>query len=526
MELRRVIWIYCLSCAVAFSYAATINSTNCSLAAVQSAVSQAGPGDTVNVPSGTCTWTSTLDIDKGIDLIGTGMGATTIRNNAGGEYLINYDPADYSRNDPIRISGFTFDLDNKGPGIHLGAHAKSPPFTVQTKARIDHNRFYNAPNSGFQAIWNRGTVRGVVDSNVFEGIAYPMRADPGVGGSSWWDYFPIVQHGIADENLYFEDNNFTGVSLGIVSDCQWSGRYVFRYNTISIPPAAHGSYPLFDMHGNQPGGGEMYSCFGGEIYGNKIDAGIYGVDLLDQRGGRALVFGNSVTAGDGAYIQVREEYSDSPTTNPVPQHVTQSYYWNNWNNRSGTLTRIEGGESQDCCNAIAEDSEYYNTAVPFDGTAGIGCGRLADRPSTCTAGVGYWVTEQSCSSLTGMVGANSTSKISGTLYRCTATNTWTAYFTPLAYPHPLREGNLCTPYCAGKSCGDDGCGGSCPPGCPSGQSCMSGVCQSACAHAADTDCKDCISITELNAYIGQWLSGSAQISDLMDAIRLWKAGCQ
>jgi hypothetical protein len=84
-----------------------------------------------------------------------------------------------------------------------------------------------------------------------------------------------------------------------------------------------------------------------------------------------------------------------------------------------------------------------------DGSAshggGVGCGTLASRPTTCTTGVGYWATNQSCSSpLTGMVGINPTTPISGTLYKCTAPNTWTAYYTPYTYPHPLRTD--CTYY--------------------------------------------------------------------------------
>jgi len=35
----------------------------------------------------------------------------------------------------------------------------------------------------------------------------------------------------------------------------------------------------------------------------------------------------------------------------------------------------------------------------------------------------------------------------------------------------------CTPDCSGKKCGDDGCGGTCTPGCPSGQGCESGTCK-------------------------------------------------
>jgi hypothetical protein len=55
---------------------------------------------------------------------------------------------------------------------------------------------------------------------------------------------------------------------------------------------------------------------------------------------------------------------------------------------------------------------------------------FARRPTTCTTnsnesggGVGYFATD---------VGAR------GTLYRCSAANTWTVQYTPYAYPHPLQ----------------------------------------------------------------------------------------
>ena len=83
----------------------------------------------------------------------------------------------------------------------------------------------------------------------------------------------------------------------------------------------------------------------------------------------------------------------------------------------------------------------------FDGTGaaesggGVGCGTLANRPETCTTGVGYWATNQKCDDLTGMVGVNPSIPISGTLYKCTSTNTWEPYYTPYTYPHPLRGSN-------------------------------------------------------------------------------------
>ena len=44
------------------SWAATINAASCSYADVSAAVSAASPGDTVSVPSGTCTWNTQLNI--------------------------------------------------------------------------------------------------------------------------------------------------------------------------------------------------------------------------------------------------------------------------------------------------------------------------------------------------------------------------------------------------------------------------------------------------------------------------------
>lgn len=94
---------------------------------------------------------------------------------------------------------------------------------------------------------------------------------------------------------------------------------------------------------------------------------------------------------------------------------------------------------EDCCDVIDENQEFFNQEEPFDGTAGMGCGTPASRPSTCTTGTGYWATDQDCSSVpAGSAGAHPAVPIAGTLHTCTAPDTWTETFTPYAYPHPLR----------------------------------------------------------------------------------------
>jgi len=413
-----------------------ITAASPSLTDVKAAISTAGTGDTVLVPAGSAIWNSPLGITKGIILKGAGAGLTIITSNYSnsGDHLITYTPSDFSANNPFRITGFTFDLANKCKGIFLN-HWSSSSLVIQTKIRIDHNTFTGAATTYLQAITNGG-MRGVVDNNLFDNMCYPIRNSTCYrNGQEWWDNWEAVVFGKADNNIYYEDNIFTGVE--IVMDCQYSNRYVVRYNTITTYME---SWPLFDMHGND---GVSYSGFGGEIYGNQINSN-YATCLLDHRGGKFVVFMNNKNGTEGWGIQVRNEVPSlrkNPTTNPSPQYPNDSYYWLNRRNLTGsfaaasaTTTQTEGALTL----VPTANREFFDGTDSFNGTLGMGYGTLAARPATCTVGVGYWATDQSVTSLAGMVGKNPTTPISGTLYRCTSTNVWTTYYTPYTYPHPLR----------------------------------------------------------------------------------------
>jgi hypothetical protein len=112
------------------------------------------------------------------------------------------------------------------------------------------------------------------------------------------------------------------------------------------------------------------------------------------------------------------------------QAVDPAYGWLNTMSGStaGSAVNIGSGYPN-----VQENREYYNQISAFNGTAGIGVGTMAGRPSTCTPGVAYWATDQ------GEWDSTHTGP-DGQLYVCTAPNSWSLYYKPYTYPHPLVSG--------------------------------------------------------------------------------------
>ncbi len=427
---RTLLWSAVLGGLIIFGWPAraaaqsnVITAASPALADINAAISSAQSGDTVVVPAGSATWNGNLVINKGIALIGAGIDKTVITSAYSSSadrltessYLVVYEPDSPAANVPFRLSGFTFNLAGLCRGVFLVNHSPTPV----NKIRVDHTKIAGG-DSPF-SIW--GTIYGVADNNIWYGCYISI---DGLDEATWNNnpfYF-----GTAD-NFYFETSKFIATStVGAGNRSEMGARWCFRYNLLDNTGISGGVYPVLDMHGNIPNA--HLSTMGAEAYDNTITESGDGLCLLDQRGGMALVYeNNSITTGS-VFTKVREEYLDSlnpPAFSPLtgqPQHVSNSYYWSNQHNGVTMTTDdpyIDGTVDYGGTIGLVpqENRDFWRDKGFFDGTTGVGVGLRANRPTTCTKGVGYWATDERI------------------LYKATAANTWTAYYKPYTYPHPL-----------------------------------------------------------------------------------------
>ena len=214
-----------------------------------------------------------------------------------------------------------------------------------------------------------------------------------------------------------------------IGDAQVSSpRYVYRYNTIN---SSLQGQPWIDWHGYYINQVDQDSSKGVEVYGNYFNiSGPAAGNMISARGGKSFIFYNNLSAASVADLKV---YTDEcPKTYVTQQLMNNTYFWRNYKNNS-TLLGVYHDAQQTCAGAVGplnpqENQDWFRDSgsAPY-----VACGTPANLPKTCTVGQGYWATTQSCSNLTGMVGVNPTTPISGTLYKCTSTNTWTLSIHPI-----------------------------------------------------------------------------------------------
>ena len=470
-------------CSIVFNevYAATITASSCSSANVQAAINAASRGDTVFVPRGKCTWSNEVTIDKALKIQGAGFDLTTITSDLpipsgtySGYWLFKYTPSSPSSdaNEIFEISGFTFDNAFKAGSIAV----RNLSATAINKVKIHNNKFLRcwggekASTDYTNTIMIEGTVYGVVYSNSFSGFPhidnYGYTASS--GGLETWN--GVKWEPGTSKAMYYEDNlfekNVSGDSTHLIFSGDKGTTYVSRYNTFVN---SYNQMELWNMHSIQRGGTPdkptwvTYATMGVEAYGNKATNTVSDTFLWIQGGGRLIAFYNYIDNGFGGsakyvvsnphaekYAPTNHKCNDSTnyacSSDGESQIVRKSYYFNNRKSYDGGLISLleirypswdqwGGNQLQENINYFRDNSNCTASSC----LSGVGCGSTTPT-GVCTTGVGYWKTDQPCSSLTaGSYGANPSTPISGTLYRCTSTNKWSVYYKPYTYPHPLRS---------------------------------------------------------------------------------------
>jgi hypothetical protein len=202
--------------------------------------------------------------------------------------------------------------------------------------------------------------------------------------------------------IFIENNTFTEGWAGGGSALQsyYGARTVARYNMLNNMG--------FDQHGGGGVGARWW-----EFYGNTlVDSG--GGAVLCLRAGSGVIYSNT---GVGA-IRMLQETGTYPANYQIGrgqnETLSPALVWNDVAPLLNTTSGCAAGQA----GMVQFERDVY---AEGDGGNGVRSGAFANLPTTCTTFQGYWASDQN------------------TLYRCTATNTWTPYYRPYTYPHPLTQ---------------------------------------------------------------------------------------
>ena len=423
----------------------TTYTTDGSYSDVNSALSDADSGDTINIPSGTFEWTSQLSIIKAVSIIGAGKTLTQLTHSYAGTLISVAPGSDVI----VRISGIHFyQTTNNGSYSAVKVTGSKTEAYNLSQIRIDNNKF----TKGVRSIYASGRVEGLIDNNEFLNCNIAVL----VVGDNDYAWARTIAAG-TEHALFIEDNTFT-----INNDAdrepneqiyhQEGGRTVIRYNTFDGDAYTTGSSLFLDSHGNWPYYDDVGYAYRGqpliEIYENDFD-GYQSYRIVNIRGGSLLIYNNTFDLVSGsAFLSVTEEdcwqtYLFTPLDEAWPSEdaITNTFIWGNTFN----------GDAQDSADIIAKniDSECTALDTPHGCCTGSGTGTCdndfiqEDRDYFLHAPLAAAGGTDGISTYTDRAGAAGNAA-DGTL-------TWTddvdnAYFpyTAYQYPHPLQNTGVVT----------------------------------------------------------------------------------
>jgi hypothetical protein len=292
-----------------------------------------------------------------------------------------------------------------------------------------------------------------------------------------------------------------------LTDCHTGGKFVVRFNTLVATNIAqthptghsrgddrgcraHENYgnvvtsplsrePNFAMDYNNSGPALVWGNNVGGVYKNilyfnicRTASGDCGYSQNSAPGGWGYCNGSSPwdqnnesngyacidQPGRGQGDLLTGSYSSSNRRNSAtgsvsyPRQASEPVY--EWNTTGNVVSGWGGNWLANMSSSrIRQNRDYYvhrgNTSCNAGSSscsAGVGVGTLAQRPPSCTTGVAYWAYDQgSWNTSTSNAYGVQQNGADGVLYKCTATNTWTLYYTPYTFPHPLTQSQAQAP---------------------------------------------------------------------------------
>jgi hypothetical protein len=481
--------------------AATWTAANCTLTAFQTAVNSASDGDTVQGPGGgSATWSSMLDIHKTLILDGRGCAITTTGNDALRMWATNASVHPRITNFTITGtgSGAGILLEGGNPNFRVDHNTLTNvtraveadyqswyQYPTQTYGVVDHNTIsytVSVPATrvfGRDNTWFSDANWGSANALYFEDKTFTWNAG-GVGGGN-----QDAVDGEGGARIVFRHNDITdgqavchdSGSTSQMRSCRifevynntfhnnvvdsnafgvssYRGGNGFQFN-MYVPINASGNHGWERVLGTQiyrisPGGGgypwdfpvgaashAVCSSFHGWCstgnqscaFSSDCASGVCNFSTSppsDAACGRGYIRIANID-GPGTGYPIRDQIGvskDDPTTHAQTAAGEPNYSWNFFdsNNGNAVITGITGVDNSNNSAYIAPNRDYYQQVVPFTGATGVGVGLLSARPGSCTPKVGYWATDTNI------------------LYQCSSPNTWTAYYTPYTFPHPLQGG--------------------------------------------------------------------------------------
>jgi hypothetical protein len=432
----------------------TTTTANATFSTVNTAIGAAARNDVICLPAAGSSgspidWgASGVTITKGLTIRGAGRDSTFI-TSTGTMFSITPDATAIANEERIEIDKLTLDGGNSSSSfVHVSGagSSASKPFK---KFVLGNSRLRNGTtvtsNAGVVVI--DGQVRGVVYNNLFDRVNVLAKVLGNNNTAEFTNaaYYPPTFG--TDDSLYFEDDTISYSSNMGGGDPGWveSGqgmRLVMRYNAWDMTNQTT-TAEVWDIHGFQhwvSGSGGETGTMVVEYYGNT------GTDMrqyrwVNHRGGWGLYFDN-VFAGTGG-LSIEQNQMGAGSSSPsgcsadVPgtftTEIDNTYVFNNTKN--GTVVNMSGGSGGGDYCGITENANYWNyNAGCTTSACATGVGRGTTAPTgTCTTGVGFWVAS------TATPTTSSSVIQAASLYKCTSTNTWTLYYTPYTYPHPLRS---------------------------------------------------------------------------------------